>query len=300
MSALAKVEYFGRSAVQGMRRAPFVHAIAVLTVSISLFAMGLTRSADLWLHRLIDTLGGEVEMTAYVSDQVTLDEAPALALVIGQRLDAKTHVVSPEEALERLRRELGDAGEVLEALPDNPLATSIEIAVPPNLRSPAKLAEVAKSLRAMPQISAVDYGAEAVSRLSAISRALRYGAAVAFALVLAISVVVVAATLQLAIYARRDELEIQKLVGATDTFVKAPFLLEGLLQGLLGWLVAVLGLAGFFHWVGPKLAALFSFTALPQVAGGGLSGSLTVELLAAGATLGLVGSFIALGRFTRV
>lgn len=300
MSAWAKAEYFGRTAVQGVRRSPFVHAISVLTLSIALFTLGLTRGADLWLNQLIDALGGEVEMTVYLSDTVHLDEAPAFALVLQQKLSAKTHLVSPDEALARLRRELGEAGDALESLPDNPLPISVEIAMPPALRSPERLAAVATQLRALPQVTAVDYGAQAVSRLSSMARALRYGAAVAFAIVLGVAVVIVAATLQLVIYARRDELEIQKLVGATDAFVKIPFLLEGLLQGLMGWLVATLGLWGFLAWVGPRLQTLFAFTALPTVGAGALSVTVVLQLLAAGLAMGLIGSFIALGRFTRV
>lgn len=300
MSALSKAEYFGRSAVHGMLRSPFVHAISVLTLAIALFTLGLTRSADVWLNGLIGSLGGEVEMTVYLSDSVSLDEAPAFALVLSQRLDATTHLVSPDEALERLRRELGDAGKALESLPENPLPTSIEVTVPPALRTPEALAALAAQIRAMPQVNAVDYGAEAVARLTAIARALRYGAAVAFAIVLGVSVVIVAATLQLVIYARRDELEIQKLVGATDLFVKAPFLLEGLLQGVLAWLVASAALWGFFAWIGPRLAGLFAFTALPQVHGAALSAPLLLQLLGAAVGMGLVGSFIALGRFLRV
>jgi cell division transport system permease protein len=239
-------------------------------------------------------------MTVYLSDTVTLDEAPAFALVLSQQRGAQTHLVSPDEALERLRRELGEAGSALESLPDNPLPISIEIAVPLALRTPEKLAAIATRLRGMSQVTAVDYGAQAVSRLTAIAKALRYGAAVAFAIVLAVAVVIVAATLQLAIYSRRDELEIQKLVGATDTFVKVPFLIEGMLQGLAAWLLACAGLWGLFAWAGPKLATLFAFTALPQLHGGPLTALLLLQLFGAAIGMGLIGSFIALGRFTRV
>jgi cell division transport system permease protein len=114
------------------------------------------------------------------------------------------------------------------------------------------------------------------------------------------TVVIVAATLQLAIYARRTEIEIQKLVGATDRFVKAPFLLEGLLQGLLGAGVALGALALFGHLVGPTLSQLFAFLLGPQSRAPVLGTGLALELLAAGCALGLGGSFIAVGRFLRV
>jgi cell division transport system permease protein len=123
---------------------------------------------------------------------------------------------------------------------------------------------------------------------------------VAFGVVLLATVVIVSATLQLAIYARREEIEIQKLVGATDRFVKVPFLIEGFLQGLLGAVVALAGLLAFERLVGPGLASLFSFLVGP---GGGvllLEPVMVLELLVAGCALGLGGSFIAVGRFLRV
>jgi cell division transport system permease protein len=118
--------------------------------------------------------------------------------------------------------------------------------------------------------------------------------------VLLATVVIVSATLQLAIYARREEIEIQKLVGATDRFVKAPFLIEGFLQGLLGAVVAVVALLTFERLVGPGLVSLFAFLVGPGGMVPLLEPGLALELLAAGCGLGLGGSFIAVGRFLRV
>jgi cell division transport system permease protein len=123
---------------------------------------------------------------------------------------------------------------------------------------------------------------------------------VAFAVVLFATIIIVSATLQLAIYARREEIEIQKLVGATDRFVKAPFLIEGLLQGVLGAVVAVAGLWAFGRLVGPTLTSLFSFLLGPGSSEPLVRAGLVLELVVAGSVLGLVGSFIAVGRFLRV
>ena len=126
------------------------------------------------------------------------------------------------------------------------------------------------------------------------------GAAVALMLVLIAAIVVVAATLQLGMYARRDEIEIQKLVGATDLFVRVPYVLEGLLQGLLGAALAAGGLYLCHALLGPLVAqSLAGLGELPPQL------SLTAprllgEVAAAGATLGVLGSTIAVGRFLRV
>jgi cell division transport system permease protein len=155
-------------------------------------------------------------------------------------------------------------------------------------------------IRGLPGVTGVDYGREAVERLTAIARALRFGGLVAFAVVLFATIIIVSATLQLAIYARREEIEIQKLVGATDRFVKAPFLIEGLFQGLLGAAVALMGLWAFGRLVGPTLTALFTFLLGPTASEPLVRPGLALELVVAGSLLGLVGSFIAVGRFSRV
>lgn len=300
MSALAKTRYFLRSAAGGLRHAPFVHFIAVLTIAIALFSAGLAHAMAERVQALLATLGGEVQLTVYLEPQLPAAQAEAVRAQLERRSGGSARLVSPDAALARLRQELGDLGDTLAQLPENPLPPSLELQVPEHSRTPGALRTLATELRALPGVSGVDYGEEAVERLSAIARALSYGGWVAFAIIGLATVIIVAATLQLAIYARRSEIEIQKLVGATDRFVKAPFLLEGLLQGLLGALVAVGALALFAHAVGPVLGELFAFLQGPQAAAPGLDLRLSLGLLGAGCALGLGGSFIAVGRFLRV
>jgi cell division transport system permease protein len=300
MSALAKAAYFWRSAASGLRHAPFVHFIAVTTIAIALFSAGLAQAMGRMVDALIGSMGGEVQVTVYLSPE--LDEEGAV--VLKERMVAmsggRATLVPPQAALERLERELGDLGEALAHLPENPLPPSLELEVPQERRTPGALKALAQQLRTLPGVTGVDYGEEAVERLSAISKALRYGGWVAFAVVLLATVIIVSATLQLAIYARREEIEIQKLVGATDRFVKAPFLIEGFLQGLLGAGVALAGLLTFERVLGPGMASLFSFLVGPGGMAPLLEPGLALELLVAGCGLGLGGSFIAVGRFLRV
>ncbi|HMK73236.1 MAG TPA: FtsX-like permease family protein, partial [Myxococcaceae bacterium] len=175
----------------------------------------------------------------------------------------------------------------------------LELLAPPALRSVESLRRLAAELSARSEVSAVDWGEEAVERLSALSRALRWGGLFTFAVLLGATVAVVSATLQLAIYARREEVEIQKLVGATDRFVRAPFLIEGLLQGLGGAVLALAGLAIVRRWLEPQVEALFSFLRVPGGTSAIWGGVQTLELLAMGAVLGLVGSFLAVSRALR-
>ncbi|WP_224244045.1 cell division protein FtsX [Hyalangium gracile] len=300
MSALAKVSYFWRSAAGGLKHSPFVHFIAISTIAIALFAAGLARTAGRALDGLLASLGGEVEVTVYLAPELRSEQVEALRAKLESASGGHAQLVKPDEALTRLARELGDLGEALAQLPENPLPPSLELTVAPERRTPELLEALSQEIRAMAGVTGVDYGREAVERLTAIARALRFGGLVAFAVVLFATIIIVSATLQLAIYARREEIEIQKLVGATDRFVKAPFLIEGLLQGVLGAVVALLGLWTFGRLVGPTLTSLFSFLLGPGSSEPLVRPALALELVVAGSVLGLVGSFIAVGRFLRV
>lgn len=300
MSLYARALYFGRSAAQGIRHRPLVNGIAVLTLALALFSWGLARSGSRLLDSLVASLGANVEVTAYLRDGTTPELAEATARALGERLELPVEVVTPDAALTRLGSQLGDYGDVFSELEQNPLPWSLEIDVPESLRTAEALEAIAAKAKADEAIADVEYGQAAVERLSQIARVLRVAGSLVFLLVVITAVVIVSATLQLAIYARREEIEIQKLVGATDRFVKAPFLLEGLFQGLLGAGVAVGGLWVFSLWALPGLLSLFAFLVGPGAEVTVIGPRLMAELFGAGATLGLGGSFLAVGRFLRV
>lgn len=300
MSAWSKARYFWRSALLGIRHSPFVHFVAISTLAIALFTTGLARGAMRLLDTLQSSLGGEVEMTVYLADDTSEERAHQVAMLLTERTKGHARYVTPDAALARLQTELGEVAEAVSNLPSNPLPPSVELEVPPELRAPDKLAQLSTEVREIEGVTDVDYGASAVERLAAISRALRVGGGIGFLVIVVATIIITSATLQLAIYARREEVEIQKLVGATDRFVKAPFLLEGLLQGVLGSAVAILGLWAFSRWAGPPLNQLFSFLVGPGSTVAWADARSLLEVLGVGLVLGLSGSFVAVGRFLRV
>lgn len=299
MSVTASLGYFSRTALNGIVRSPFVHVIAVASLAIALVGFGLARMASAQLDRLLVALAGEVEMTVYLADGTTPEKIADLQAALSQRTGGQTRVVSPSEALGRLASELGEQGQALESLEENPLPWSVEVSLPPLAREPEQLEALAERVRSLPFVTQVDYGQEALERLTAIARALKLGSLIAFVLVFLTAVVVVSATLQLAIYSRREDIEIQKLVGATDRFVRAPFLIEGLLQGVVAAALACAALWAFAFFVGPKLAALFSFLDVGK-GRSGIDPRLVLELFSLGAGMGLLGSIVAVRRFLRV
>jgi cell division transport system permease protein len=299
MSAPAKLAYFVRTAVGSIVRSPFVHVIAVASLTLALVGFGVARLARAQLEALVDSLGGAVELTVYLADDADAAQVDALSLALTQRTGGVVTKVSPAEALGRLVTQLGDEGRGLAELPENPLPWSLELSLPKGARDMSALAELAEKTRGLPFVTGVDYGEAALERLTLIARALEVASLVVFTLVFLTAVIVVSATLQLAIFARREEIEIQKLVGATDRFVRVPFLLEGALQGVVAAGLAMLSVLALVRWLEGQGGELLAFARVD----GGLTvdwARLTAELFGAGAALGLSGSFIAVRRFLRV
>jgi cell division transport system permease protein len=299
VSTSASLAYFVRTAIGSMVRSPFVHVIAVAALGLSLVGFGMARIAAHQLDALLSSLGGEVEFTVYLAPDAPADQVDSLEKALVGRTQGTLSRISPATALGRLAAQLGEQGKSLTELGDNPLPWSLELKLPPNSREPAALKDLAERTRALPFVTGVDYGEEALERLGVISRALRLAGLVAFVLVFLTTVIVVSATLQLAIFARREEIEIQKLVGGTDTFVRMPFLIEGALQGLFSGLFALAAVYGLVRWVEKDGGELVGFLMLDGrfvVAWGRLA----LEQLGLGVLLGLTGSFIAVRRFLRV
>ena len=143
----------------------------------------------------------------------------------------------------------------------------------------------------------LDYGREWLDKLEALGNGLRVFGTGALAIVLGAALLVVANTIRLAVYARRDEIEIMKLVGATDGYVRAPFLLEGALQGLLGAALALGAVEAVRRWLLPPASHAFAF------ASGAVAPHLlpvhAAALLGIGTLVGLFGSWLAVARFLR-
>jgi cell division transport system permease protein len=291
---LAQLRHFVRSAWLGLRGSPLPAAVAVATIAMSLFLVGVFALLLSNMSGILDRFGREVRLTAYVEAGLGSDAERAL-LERARRAPgvAKAEWVSREAALERFRQRLGGDSALLEGLEENPLPASIEIELAAPERSAEGLARVKRTLEGLPGIAEVSHGhawVEGYARAIALLRA----AALALGGVLGLAaLVIVTNTIRLAVYARRDEIEILMLVGATRTFVAIPFLLEGLVQGTLGGLIALGLLYGSFSLLGGSLQGALTFLlghAEPVFLDAGGCGA----LVAAGAGLGAVGSAAAL------
>ncbi|HEX2483840.1 MAG TPA: permease-like cell division protein FtsX [Myxococcota bacterium] len=264
--------------------------MAVATIGVTLFLVGAFALVLSNMSGLLERFGREVRLTAYATDGVTPGAGPALAEKIGALPGvARAEWVSKDAALERFRRRLGGEAALLEGLEENPLPASVEVEVAPSHHSSAGLASLREALARLDGVEEVADGHAWVEGYAR-AVALLHAAAIGLGAVLGLAaLLIVTNTIRLAVYARRDEIEILMLVGATRSFVAVPFLLEGLLQGVAGGLLALALLGLGFLALGGALAGAFAFvlgSAEPAFLGAvGCAG-----LVAAGGVLGVLGS----------
>ncbi len=281
------------NALRGVRQASATSLLAVLTIAVVLVLVG---SASLLVENMsgiLDDFGAELQLTAYLEDDLSDSDLASLTDSVAAAPGvAGVELVTKEAALERFERIAGGA-ELLVGLDDNPLPASVEIELQPDARNAASLETLRASLDGLPGIDELAHGEEWIGGYMRAVSLIR-GGAWGIGLVLGLAaLLIVANTIRLAFYARRDELDILALVGASRTFVRVPFLLEGTLQGVLGGLVALVIVFGAYELLLPQVryglellvgrAELHFFSASESAA-----------LVGAGAGLGLLGAMTAL------
>jgi cell division transport system permease protein len=291
---MTRLAYFLRRALESMRRRPQVTLVAVVTIWVAVFVTGLVAGALAAGERLLSGGGGEVHVAVYLAPGADLGRArdAAAALAPGRRVTA----VRSEEALERLRASLGEDRGLLDGVDADVLPPAVEVSATglalPDVRA------LAARLREVPGARDVDAGDAWIDGAERLLAALRWSGLALFGGLALGTAILVSNTLRLGVFARRDEIEIMKLVGATNAFVQAPFLIEGLLQGLAGAALAVAMLLGLHAVAEPRVAALLHDAAAFARAAV-LPGRLLAALVAAGALLGLLASALAVSRHLR-
>ena len=281
------------NALRGIRSASTTSSLAVLTIAIVLVLGG---SASLLVENMtgvLDEFGAELQLTAYLEESLSEKDLGLLAETVAMA-PGVDHVetVTKEQALERFERIVGGP-ELLNGLEDNPLPASLEIHLLPEARTAEAMGILRTSLDGLQGIDELAQGQEWIEGYSRAVALVRAGA-LGISIVLGMAaLLIVANTIRLAVYARRDELEILALVGASRTFVRVPFILEGTIQGLLGGMIALLAVYGAYEILLPQIrfglelvvgrAELRFFTTAESI-----------RLIASGAGLGLLGSITAL------
>ena len=266
--------YAVREALAGFRRAPVLTGLAAGMVGLALFVVGLFGLVTHNLQVGLEEIEERVEVVAYLDDGATAVEIEtAVTSLRDQPEVSEVLFVSKDSALARAQRDLQDFQEVFAGLEVNPLPASLEVRLVEGARGPETVELIASIAEAIPIVEDVEFGREWVDRLDTLRRlagAGSLGLGFAFA---AVAALIIGTALRIAIFARRDEIYIMRLVGARDGFIRRPFLLEGIFTGLAGGVVAVV-LTALAHRLVSRF--LFDIDWLPAtwVLGGLLAGSL--------------------------
>jgi cell division transport system permease protein len=275
-----------REALTASRRAPLLSILSVVTIAFSLFAFGLFGLAAINIRKALEQVEERVEVRGFVGPATEIESVAAAMKDIGEFPEvARVDYVSEERALERARKEMGEFADVFEA---GVLPASIEVHLRPGFGSPANVRSVAERMRTYRFIDDVRYGEEWVEKLYRL-RNIATVAGIALGLAFAaVAVIIIGATIRMAVLSRAEEISIMRLVGATDMFVRLPFLLDGLVKGTIGGILAVI-----FTWVAHRTVNEYFLRTVF------FDRELIFLGILGGAVIGVLGSLVSVGRHLR-
>jgi len=279
--------YALKEALSAIRRAKLTSFSATATLIVFMFLMGMFLLAYVNMNGLAAKVRERVQIEAFLGDEVDQKGALAVADSI-QSLSAVKAVsyVDKEMALDAFRRQFGD--EALQVFETNPLPASLKIELGEEHRTFSRTEMVARQIADLPGVVDIEYGRQWLSRLDRILAAVGAATLILGLILAASAVLVVATTIRLAFHARREAVEIMRLVGATPGFIARPFVVEGAIYGFFGALLGSILLGVLYGVLSRRLAGLLF---LPP--------GLWVGLLVFGTLLGGVGSAVAMRRVGR-
>ncbi len=299
---LARISYAFRETIAGFRRNVTLTAAAVITSAVSLLLVGSTFLIQRAFDNLLTRWKGDVELIVYVRPDATTEQID----LIDSALRSQTSVIDVERLryldqaesyAEAEKLFAGDPGTLRLLTPEN---IPSQFKVVPTVEDATLVRELGEQFRQLAGVKEVAYAQDVFDVVSRVSQFIRVATTTMSIILLVVAVGLIWNTIRTAMFARRREIEVMKLVGATNWFIRIPFMLEGLLQGLIGGVLSCLGLWGLNSaWSGA--VSDFNDTELAAlVVSDGFARWVMVLLLAIGALAGAVGSGIAASRFLDV
>jgi cell division transport system permease protein len=292
--------YFFRQAWQNLSQNPWINIITLGTITVSFLVLGLFLVIFLNAQGLMAEWGRKIQVTAYLADSVSGERVSRLTeRVRGCEEVQEVQYRSKDEALRILEERLQGQRGMLKGLPRNPLPASLEIRLKPEYRNSFGVNGLVQKLRGAKEIADLQFGSEWVERFSAFMVLFQVLGLGLGGLLLLTAIFVISNTIRLNIFARREEIEIMRLVGATGTFIRAPFYIEGILQGLLGACLALAILFVFFQLFLTKVYEPLKYL-LGNFPLQFLTPRQAAQLALGGLALGLLGTQVSVGRYLRV
>ena len=280
-----------------MRRNGLMTLASISTVALSLFMLGVFLCGVVNLNNMAASLETQVQLSVYLKDDLTTNQIMETGKAVKSQPNIKElKFVTKDQALQDFKSRLGDdQKQMIDSLEGvNPLPNSYIV----TFENPQDVKLAAKELATVPGVESVHYGQDVVDELFKITQIIRIGGIVLIAFLAAATLFIISNTIRLTVFARRKEIAIMKYVGATNGFIRWPFVIEGMLLGCIGGLIAVACTGEFYYFITSEIEQSLAF--FPLVPMFPIVYQLAVALLIIGIFVGAIGSAISLRQYMRV
>lgn len=290
------IEYYFREVFLSMIRKRWMTFASIGTVTVSLFVLGVFLILVLNMTKMASSLESQVQISAYLIDGLTAEETKEVEKITREiSTVARVEYVSKAQALKTLQERLGDQKKILDALGDsNPLPNYFLVTV----KNSSDVKRTAEVIAEIYGVEEVKYGQDVATNLFELTHLVRVFGLILMAILALATVFIISNTIRLTVFARRKEIAIMKYVGATDSFIRWPFVLEGILLGFIGGSVSAIILRSFYSAMTEKIYATLAF--LPLIEQFPFMNYLSLFLIVSGMLVGILGSTISLKKFLEV
>lgn len=286
------VGFYFREALLSFRRSALMSLAAIISTTTILIIVGVFLLISINSSLFLKNLESQLEIIIYLKDDISKTEVKALEdNLVSINGIKEIKFVSKEEAYQRLLEDLGDQRDILNAIEVNPLPASFEIKV----KDPKMIEQIANQVEKLKKVEEVEYGQGIVERLLNFTYIFRIGGILILALLVSASILIISNIIKITVYARRDEIEIMSLSGATHWFIKWPFVIEGFLQGFISAILTILILYNFYFFALNKVHQAVPF--LPVVWEKMELLPIGLIIIALGSLVGILGSMFSVGRY---
>ena len=290
------IEYYIREVFISLRRNNWMSVASIGTVAVSLFIFGMFLMMVMNMNKLVENMESQVQINVYLLDKVDREQARDIEKDL-KEIEGVESVgfVTKDEAMERFKDRLGDQKTLLDALDEtNPLPDSFEVTV----TNPDLVKTAAEKMEKIDGVECAKYGQDVMEHLFEITRLLRiFGFTLMLVLAFA-TLFIISNTIRLTVFARRKEIAIMKYVGATDWFIRWPFVMEGMVLGLFGSIIAAMVLRTAYTAMAEKVYDTLAF--FPLIPEQPFLTYITIIVVISGMVVGAIGSAVSIKKFLKV
>ncbi len=278
-----------REAIRGMIHNKMMVFVTMSVVAFSLIIMGAFSIATVNGLRFVSIAESKIKIEAFLEDGLSREDVSSLTNKIS-KIEGVSNIryISKDEAYQSFKRTLGKDKDMLEALKVNPLPASLEIDIDPAYKTINQLQKISSKIALFSGVEDVSFGKKWIEKVDKIIKVLLLADFIFGIILLVSSVLLVTMTVRLNVEARRDHIDIMRLVGATDSFIKVPFIIEGLLTSLISSIVSAGVIYGALYLLSVKFKDI-----------SGDINTITVAIFVLGLLIGIIGSKIAVDKYLK-